>query len=144
MHVNYYSKTPQLTQAHKGDAGFDIYADLDNTQKSIVVSSKSSVSIPTGLFMEIDPGYYGKVCSRSGLAFKSSVEIGAGVIDAGYRGEVKVKLYNHGGTPVTIKDHDKIAQIVFLPLPAVQLHRCKTSKFSNSKRGSDGFGSSGT
>jgi dUTP pyrophosphatase len=123
-------------RAKEGDAGFDIACSEDT-----LIYAKTSASVSTGLQLAIPEGYVGRVVSRSGLSFKFSVEVGAGVIDSGYRGEIKVKLHNFGDTPVRLYKGDRIAQIiiqkhespVFVPVDAL----------TDTERGAGGFGHTG-
>lgn len=145
MRVKYYSIIEQLIRKDEQDAGFDIKADLSEyMERMVTIQPHSSAIIPTGLYTEIDPGYYGKVSSRSGLAFKSNLEVHQGTIDAGYRGEWKIKMYNLGNMPISIQHEDRIAQVVFLELPVVQTLKMNSfEELEVSERGTKGFGSSG-
>lgn len=97
--------------------------------------------INTGVHFSIPKGYVGFVKSKSGLSVKHCLEHGAGVVDAGYTGSVAVHLYNYGCEPYEFKAGDKLAQIVFLPIPEVELKLVES--LEESERGSNGFGSSG-
>ena len=87
---------PKVGSVHA--AGYDLHA-LDNA----VVPARGKVCIPTGIAMAIPMGNYGRIAPRSGLAAKHSIDVGAGVIDADYRGEVKVLLFNLSDTDFEIK-----------------------------------------
>ena len=143
MDLQYYARVKQLTQERESDAGFDIYADgIEND--TIIIPANRGATIPTGLFMEIEEGYYGKIFSRSGMAFKREIIIFGGVVDSQYRGEVFVKLFNHSTVPQSISNSDKIAQMVFMKTPKVELNRVPHIDFlSNTERNNKGFGSSG-
>lgn len=123
------------TKAHETDAGFDLY-----TQKGIIVFRKDSEVIDTGVHIEIPKGYVGFLKSKSGLNVKNGIT-GEGVIDAGYTGSIVAKLYNNGCEDVFFDAGQKIIQIVFLPIPDVELEL--TDSFCDSERGNNGFGSSG-
>lgn len=124
------------TRAHATDAGFDLYAC-----ESAWALARSSVTVPTGIAISIPEGYYGRVASRSGLSVKSNVEVGAGVIDAGYRGEIIVKLYNHGDANVFLDKGSRIAQLV---VTAIYTDAIKVvESLDATGRGKNGFGSSG-
>ena len=99
--------------------------------------------VPTGIYLEIPPGFEAQVRPRSGLAAKSAVTVlnTPGTIDADYRGEVKVILINLGKENFTVKRGDRIAQLVFAPVVRAQFE--KTSDLSESVRGTGGFGSTG-
>ncbi len=88
-------------------AGYDLMSVEDS-----IVPSRGKVLIATGLSMAIPIGNYGRIAPRSGLAAKNFIDVGAGVIDADYRGEVKVLLFNFGETDFKIKQGDRIAQLI--------------------------------
>lgn len=123
------------TKAHEADAGFDIYAP-----KRTVVRAKDSAVIDTGVHIEIPHGYVGFLKSKSGLNVQCGIR-GEGVIDAGYTGSIVAKLYNDGHNMVIIEEGQKMIQIVFLPIPDVELEQ--VSSFEATERGDNGFGSSG-
>lgn len=123
------------TKAHDADAGFDIYAP-----KRTIVRAKDSAVIDTGVHIEIPEGYVGFLKSKSGLNVKHGIR-GEGVIDAGYTGSIVAKLYNDGDTFVVFEEGEKIIQIVFLPIPNVELEQ--VSNFEETERGDNGFGSTG-
>lgn len=123
------------TKAHEADAGFDIYAP-----KRTMVRAKDSAVIDTGVHIEIPEGYVGFLKSKSGLNVKRGIR-GEGVIDAGYTGSIVAKLYNDGDTFVVFEEGEKIIQIVFLPIPNVELEQ--VSNFEETERGDNGFGSTG-
>jgi dUTP pyrophosphatase len=76
------------------------------------VPKRGQALISTGLAFAIPTGNYGRVAPRSGLAVKNSINVGAGVIDSDYRGEVKVLLFNHGDADFEISEGDRIAQLI--------------------------------
>lgn len=123
-------------KAYRSDAGFDLFADEDATV------TNEGVTVKTGVAIEIPRGYYGRVAERSGLATKNGVHLGAGVIDSGYRGEIKVNMYTVTGTH-EVKKGDKIAQLI-----VETIHPCFELKvvdeLSETSRGSAGFGSTGS
>ena len=123
------------TKAHSLDAGFDL-----RTPVHTVVSQRSAAEIDTGVHVEIPAGYVGMIKSKSGLNHKHGI-VAEGVVDAGFTGSIKVKLYNHSGTPIIFEPGEKITQIVFIPIPEVELHEVK--EFGNYERGDNGYGSSG-
>jgi dUTP pyrophosphatase len=123
------------TKAHETDAGYDLYA-------SAPTSFKSSGVVETGISVAIPPGYYGRVASRSGLSFKEDVEVGAGVVDESYRGEIKIKLYCHNPEhTVIIKQGDRVAQLIVTPYASPKIS--EVLKLPTSDRGEAGFGSTG-
>lgn len=96
---------------------------------------------PTGLAIEIPPGFYGRVAPRSGLAVRHGIETLAGVIDSDYRGELKVLLINLGDAPVSFNAGDRIAQLII-----EQAARCDyiwADELDSTERGDGGFGSTG-
>lgn len=123
------------TKAHDTDAGFDLY-----TPRAFTVLRGASTIINTGVHIEIPRGYVGFLKSKSGLNVKYGIT-GEGVIDAGYTGSIVAKLYNDGSNPVRFEEGQKIIQIVFLPIPEVDLEL--TDSFEETERGDGGFGSSG-
>ena len=127
------------TRAKELDAGYDIC-----TTEAKTVPARHSAQFSTGLSMAIPPGYVGKVVSRSGLSFKHGIEVGAGVIDSGYRGEIRIHLHNHGDSPVEIKEGDRIAQIIILKHEAPEFEYIPSEFFdTNTDRGENGFGHTG-
>lgn len=139
------SSNPDPTFQKIGDSGFDLTANLLNGDV-ITVEPLERVLIPTGLHFQIPMGFELQVRPRSGLALKHGITVlnTPGTVDSGYRGEVKVILYNTGSEPFDIKNGDRIAQGVITP---VQFS--KTTKFirvnnlDDSDRGLGGFGSTG-
>lgn len=102
---------------------------------AIVATDVSLVGLPEGTYARIAP--------RSGLAAKHAIDVGAGVVDADYRGEIKVVLFNHGRTPFSVRRGDRIAQVV---LTRAHPAECAvgTPKAAPSTRGAAGFGSTGS
>lgn len=123
-------------KAYPGDAGFDLYANSFHQDEESGV-----ITYNTGISVEIPEGYVGLLFPRSsvykvGLHLANSV----GVIDAGYRGEVKVKYY-HKSSFTPYERWERVAQLVIIPLPFFLLE--EVEELSSSKRGTGGFGSSG-
>ncbi len=125
-------------KAHADDAAFDLRSRVDMT-----VPVNKSTLVPTGVFIELPVNYEAQVRPRSGLALKHNITLtnSPGTIDAGYRGEVGVIMFNHGPEEFTIKRGDRIAQMVIAELPVVELE--VVNALSNSDRGEGGFGSTG-
>ena len=125
-------------KAHADDAAYDL-----RSRQDLVISNGTTVLVPTGLFLEIPPGYEAQIRSRSGLALKNALSLpnAPGTIDAGYRGEVGVIMYNRGEVPFRIRRGDRIAQMVISKLPEVDLVEVET--LEESARGAGGFGSTG-
>lgn len=125
------------TKAHDEDAGFDLYMPLDMFG---ICRAHGSMEVDTGVHMVIPKGYYGKVEAKSGLNMKHNLTT-MGVVDAGYTGSIRVKLYNHGNDTIEFTGGNKIAQIVIHKLPEVEL--VDIEELPVTDRGADGFGSSG-
>ena len=129
------------TKAHRTDAGYDLYACLDN---NVYFASNTVELIPTGIGFEIPEGYFGAVYPRSGLASKQGLRLAncVGVIDCGYINQVYVPLINDSNGIRVIKNGDRIAQIIFQPYLDVKLN--EVDELAETDRGLNGFGSSGT
>jgi dUTP pyrophosphatase len=126
----------ELSKRLRLDAGQDIHAAAP-----CVIPARSSAVISTDLYVQVPAGYVGLIWSRSGLSIKHKLEVGAGCIDSGYTGEVKVHLYNHGNQDYTINTRDKIAQLLTLPVNLNPYE--EVTELPQSERGENGFGSSG-
>lgn len=124
------------TKAHEHDAGWDLYA---NESTYIIPNHRRTVS--TGISLEIPEGYVGLIWPRSGLAVKNGIDVFAGVIDSGYRGEIKVCLYNSSDNSVKLNAEDRVAQIIIQKLPNIEM--LEVQDLQDSNRGEGGFGSSG-
>lgn len=123
------------TRAHDTDAGLDIYSPI----RTWVFNGDSAV-IDTGVHVAIPEGYVGMLKAKSGLNIKHGI-IGEGVIDAGYTGSVKCKLYNLSKRNYLIKAGDKIIQLVIMPIVTPTLN--VVSSMQETERGNNGFGSTG-
>lgn len=97
--------------------------------------------VPTGLAIEIPPGYYGRVAPRSGLAVRHGIDTLAGVIDADYRGEILVLLVNLGAEPVSFSPGDRIAQLIIEQ--AAPTEYSFSEDLGSTHRSDGGFGSTG-
>lgn len=118
------------------DAGLDLFSTENN-----IVFEQDSIIVSTGVCVEIPEGYAGLIWPRSGLSCKSDIETGAGVIDSGYQGEIKVHLYNFGTDSFKIKVGMKIAQLIIVPI-ATPVPILVDSFEEETSRGEKGFGSS--
>jgi dUTP pyrophosphatase len=123
-----------------GAAGFDLRACLD---EPVELAPGRIVLVPTGLALAIPPGYEGQVRARSGLALRHGITVvnGPGTIDSDYRGPLGVILGNLGPEPFTVSHGDRIAQIIFARVAAVDLE--ETDDLSLTERGEGGFGHTG-
>ncbi|HLL54769.1 MAG TPA: dUTP diphosphatase [Myxococcaceae bacterium] len=121
-------------------AGMDLRADLDG---EVTLGPLERRAIPTGLALEIPPGYEGQVRPRSGLALKHGLTClnTPGTIDADYRGEVQVVLVNLSNEAFTVRRGDRIAQLVVAEVRRAQL--TEVAELAGSPRGEGGFGSTG-
>ena len=124
----------------KGASGMDLRAFLDN---NVVLKPMDRMLIPTGLKMEIPIGYEAQVRPRSGLSIKNGITLinCIGTIDADYRGELKIPLVNLSNEEFTIKNGDRIAQMVIMPV--IQANIVETDNLSDTERQEGGFGSTG-
>lgn len=124
------------TRAHETDAGLDLYA-----VEGKIIWPGFSRTFDTGVHIELPQGYYGKIESKSGLNVNHSIVSCGGVIDEGYTGSIKVKLYNFGTEDYRIDDGDKIAQLIIMPYAAPELEL--VDELVETPRGDQGFGSTG-
>lgn len=128
------AKLPQQSSA--GAAGYDLSANDD-----IVVPSHGKAIIPTGIAISIPQQTYARIAPRSGLAAKHMIDVGAGVIDKDYRGEIKVILFNHADVPFQVSMGDRIAQLILehisTPTPIL------VDSLDTTQRANAGFGSTG-
>lgn len=123
------------TRAHNADAGLDLKSPM-----GVKVTAGNAVTIDSGVHVGIPEGYVGLIKSRSGLNVRYGLQC-EGVIDAGYTGSIRIKLYNNGSNDILIERGDRIAQLVILPIitPAVQI----VKNLRKTDRGNGGFGSTG-
>jgi len=127
-----------LSTAHAGDAGSDLASNEPHT-----IAPGETVIVGTGLSMAIPDGYAGFVLPRSGLAVKHGVTVAnaPGLIDAGYRGELRVGLINHSAEPFSILVGDRIAQLVVMKVESPEY--VEVDELESTTRGEGGFGSTG-
>ena len=124
------------TRGSGGAVGYDLYST-----DAVVIPPTHRALIGTGVAIVLPAGVYGRVAPRSGLAVKHGIQVGAGVVDPDYTGEVKVVLFNHGDKDFEVKRGERIAQLV--------LERCETPDveeiglLEETERGAGGFGSTG-
>ena len=124
------------TRANDTDAGWDLYVPHD-----FLLPHETRALVPTDISMAIPTGYVGLIWDRSGVAVKKGVHRFAGVIDSGYRGEVKVCLWNSSEWDVHFRKGERIAQILFQAIPECDL--IEVEELDTTERGEGGFGSSG-
>ena len=132
------ASTPQYKSAMA--AGCDLCAAID---RKIVVRAGDFCTVPTGVRLEIPPGYEAQVRPRSGLAKQHGIGVlnAPGTIDSDYRGEIMVIIFNYGDKPFTIRNRDRIAQLVFSPVERAHFVRAKRLK--RTARQGGGFGHTG-
>lgn len=123
------------TRAHETDAGLDLYA----TKRAFIIAGGSKV-FDTGVHIELPAGTVGMIKSKSGLNVKHGL-ISEGVIDVGYTGSIRVKLYNLSTEPYIVRKGDKISQLVIMPILTPELEL--VDELTPSDRGDNGFGSTG-
>jgi dUTP pyrophosphatase len=128
---------PAYAHGPNEDAGMDLHAVEDT-----VLEPGVARLVPTGLTIEVPPGFEAQVRPRSGLALKHAITIpnAPGTIDPGYRGEIRVIMLNLGREPYTVHASDRIAQMIVARYESVEWLE---SGLSDSARGAGGFGSSG-
>jgi dUTP pyrophosphatase len=129
---------PLPAYAREGDAGLDLMA-----REAVTLAAGEWCRVPTGIAIELPPGWAGLVLPRSGLAATHGVTClnTPGLIDSGYRDELKVVLINHAPTPYAVARGDRIAQLVVQPVPRVVWD--PVDALAPSSRGTGGFGHSG-
>lgn len=143
MTVRLKKLDPRATTPKYGSAaaaGADLCALADTP---ITIAPGQTVLVHTGIALEIPTGYVGLVYARSGLASKRGLAPAnkVGVIDADYRGEIMVALYNQSNEPQTIESGERIAQLVIAPFLAAEFE--EVENLTDTERGSGGFGSTG-
>ncbi|HEX2196371.1 MAG TPA: dUTP diphosphatase [Actinomycetota bacterium] len=130
---------PLPSYARPGDAGLDLFS-----AEEVSVKPGERAAIATGLAVEIPPGYAGFVHARSGRALREGLALAnaPGLIDSGYRGEVKVIVVNLDAADVVhVRRGDKVAQLVIQPVESAEL--VEVDDLEASERGAGGFGSTG-
>jgi dUTP pyrophosphatase len=143
MKINIKKLTDTAILPDRGSAyaaGYDLFADI---KEELKIEAHKTAMLPTGLAMEIPEGYFGGIFARSGLASKESLRPAncVGVVDADYRGEVKVALHNDSDDVRIITPGQKIAQLVIVPFLSVEFEEVEA--LSDTVRGVGGFGSTG-
>jgi dUTP pyrophosphatase len=140
LYVTLLSDAARLPgRAHEGDAGLDLHAS-----EAAVLEPGERASVGTGIAIELPPGHAGLVLPRSGLAAHNGIALvnSPGLIDSGYRGEVRILLINTDRQQsFEIEPGDRIAQLVLTPVEAAE--PVEAAKLADSARGEGGFGSTG-
>lgn len=134
------SKWP-LEKGTPGSSGWDLRANVGLPR---VVHAGVRWQIPTGIYCEITPGFEGQVRGRSGLRLNHGIVVPLGTIDADYRGQIHVILFNLGREDYVIRPGDKIAQLVFCPIYDGEVEFVRSLQdLTHTERGSRGYGSTG-
>lgn len=133
--LNETAKLP--TRGSSFSAGHDLYSCEDS-----VVPARGKALVKTGLQIRVPAGCYGRVAPRSGLALKKFIDVGAGVIDADYNGEVGVVMFNFSDESFIVKTGDRIAQLILERICMADV--VQVDALDDTERGSGGFGSTGT
>ena len=139
---NSHHPLPQYSTAQS--AGLDLRA---NIKKDVTLNPGQRVLIPTGLHIQLPVGYEAQIRPRSGLAIKHGITClnAPGTIDADYRGDIGIILINHSAEPFTIKDGERIAQMVIAKHETAEWTSVTSQdELETTERGEGGFGHSGT
>lgn len=137
LHIKKISETAILPRyVHPHDAGMDLYSN-----ETITLQLQERKLISTGIALAIPPGYVGLIWDKSGIATNHGLKTMAGVIDAGYRGEIKVLIHNLSNQPYTVQAGTKIAQMLIQPVEQKKI--IEVTELDDSSRGEQGFGSTG-
>ena len=139
LHIDYVLLDSAAKVPARGTTTDAAY-DLSSCEQVTITPGKRAL-INTGLSINIPPGFVGYVCARSGLAVKNGIIIGAGVIDPGYTGPIKILLFNAGELPFVFGAGDRIAQILFMP--RLDVNFISVDSHDATDRGAKGFGSTG-
>lgn len=136
--VKKLSENAQLpTKGSEFAAGYDLYSAVDTT-----VPARGKALVSTDLSIAIPHGTYARIAPRSGLAWKNSLDVGAGICDYDFRGTYCVILFNHSDQDFEVKKGDRIAQLILeVIIPDAPVVEVET--LPETKRGSGGFGSTG-
>lgn len=127
---------PHYAHGPEEDAGMDL-----RSVERVVLSPGAAQGVPTGIAIELPPGSEAQVRPRSGMALKHSITVNFGTIDPGYRGEIRVIMFNLGKADYVIEKGDRIAQLIVARYEPVEW--LEGDALSESQRGAGGFGSSG-
>jgi len=123
--------------AHMGDAGYDL-----RCSKNVIIPAQSTMTLPTGLVLEIPKGYEGQIRGRSGLA-KIGISTHVGTVDSSYRGQVGVIICNTRDIPWDFNKGDRVAQLVISKVETPNIEEVDRASMIPTERGEDGFGSTG-
>lgn len=122
----------------EGSAGHDLRASED-----VLIKARGRALISTDISIELPTFYYGRICPRSSLAVNHGIDVGAGIIDTDYRGEIKVLLFNHSDEDYQVIKNARIAQLVIQRILYADFKYTENKDMTNTERGQSGFGSTG-
>ena len=117
-------------------AGYDLFSSVDTS-----IPARGMGRVDTGISISIPLDCYARVAPRSGLTWGHSINVGAGVVDSDYRGEIKVILFNHSDVPFKVKKGDRIAQLILEKIYTIPVE--VVDSLEQTERGDGGFGSTG-
>lgn len=132
------SNFPLPEYATKMSAGMDLRANID---EPLVLKAHGSITVATGIYIALPEGFEAQVRPRSGLAFKHDIQAHLGTIDADYRGQIHVKLFNHSDIDFIIQPGDRIAQLVIAKHEKAEW--IEVEELDETERGTGGLGSTG-
>lgn len=137
--MKYVGELEKPIKQTAGSAGIDLF----NNEDAISLKAGDTAKIKTGLYVAIPENHVGLVFVRSSMGFKHDITLSnsVGVIDSDYRGEIQVKLFNHGDKGLIINKGDRVAQLVILPLCTEEVEYVE--ELDETSRGDGGFGSTG-
>jgi dUTP pyrophosphatase len=124
------------TRGSPDSAGYD----LSSSEATIIKAGGKGI-VKTDLSIACPPGTYARIAPRSGLAVKKFIDVGAGVVDADYRGPVGVVLFNFGSEDFVVEKGDRVAQLILEKISMVEA--VEVDELTDTQRGSGGFGSTG-
>ncbi len=137
LNVQLRSENAKLPQRQNpGDAGYDLFSPTQ-----CVVKAKSKLLIPLDITVMVPLGYYGQIAPRSSLASKNFIDVGAGIVDSGYRGNLGVLLFNFSDEDFVVNIGDRIAQLILIQIATPDVRQ--VDYVSGTARGNGGFGSTG-
>ena len=137
MQVSLLTEFAQVpTRGTSGSAGYDLYSATH-----CIIPKRERALVDTGIAISIPENTYARIAPRSGLAVKNGIDVGAGVVDYDYRGSIGVLLFNHSDSDFTVNIGDRIAQLIIEKILTPEI--LVVSSLDETKRGNNGFGSTG-
>lgn len=141
MKIQYLEEMEPLAYASDGAAGLDLRAATGTMDGDWYIPANGSAVIGCGVAIALPEQTFGRVVLRSGHGFNRDLTCHVGTVDQDYRGELKVKVFNHGKSAQVIKKHERFAQLIILPCLQVELEPVET--LDDTARSDGGFGSTG-